>query len=1082
MGVPGQRHSRKPGGDQLGDRLRDVEQERVNAASGDRYGFFGRVRLGDEMGVLTASLQKGQVESLKDRWVHKMGGHYNTAFNQEVKVREDSSVRTFDICDGVLRMRPGMKGVMRNEDFILMHESMHEKQRRLLGFATTEQMIDAYTGDLTTSELGRRDWVEKYSMPPFTMTKQEEQTLFAYYDTREKRKNIARGIRDIHSDTMALRKSSDIYLTQQEQRDGVNPTAKFLRQFKDELRANIPSYDVKQVKEGEEDFIRKIARFKAVSAGAAQTLGDRDYADIAQGYDQYMVRQYGTMSTQYMVYAALSNAYQIYFINCTQRTDLIDHELMAGELESPNQLKRIRAADFLGEVGAVAAISPLLTRQKREGDELVAGFITHALGECIPKNISEPALWDLVEGNTGNRALVFGFFNALQRECRLPKDAGERLLRIYGKIDYPQLLADDHWGGDSHMKIVAGGISHRIADVGRHNPEVIFQAGDAINDDTPKVVKGLVWANMSFMIVDHPQRCIDLCEKISEDKDVPYYVKIDANNGISLLNSDWFLHRLAEEAKAHPEQVLRIVNNLSANASKHVRREVTPTLYRMADYHPEALDLMGDSLLNGGHGSSSDTPGYLGNLVGENPRLRGRALEILLGGLSSRQPYVQSRTIKQLSELLEDKKVAGKLRPAIAGAYDGMVKPTESQAKAEEAKLVANLAVHDVKYLARLRELYADPVVDVQRSAATRLVGLYPHRPEVVADMRAMVNHPDQWTRVMIVFEMYNLPEFPPEIIGVFREFAQDDSEYVRECVAKLDVNLANGLGSGSERVKTKRVNDGLIDVVVGLAEDPSDKVRGAVADSLRLINKVRSDIVPSTIQKLMQHPGEQTDFDLTSTLDEITGSRQGEMADVLVKLVSSDSLFVANNAAAKIKDGAVAGKKSLREKLPHLRASHDPLIRFWGTLGLAQIGKLGVDEVFDAMEDVLTAPKRTTALDDTHQGAQKRQLVQDIPQFAHLNPTRALELSRIALDDPQMIIRYFGVNSVSDIGSRHGIDVSEDLIRMSGDSDENVRERAMGHLIEHKGDDTTFMTKVLEDPRPKNDVKTLIRTHLSKK
>ncbi len=212
-----------------------------------------------------------------------------------------------------------------------MHECAHDKQRVLLGFQTRAEMVDSFSDDLSASELGARDWVEKYTMPPFTMSDEDRETVLGYYGDREARKSLAMGLRDIHSDVLALRSRGSIYLTPSEVEKGVKPEEKFMRQFKDELAANAAALEeadsifLRRLDElGGRDNIRKVARFAAVAGGASKVFEDAGYSGIVSRFHAGMRRAFGGDSREYATFSALTGVYETYFTNCTQRKDLID--------------------------------------------------------------------------------------------------------------------------------------------------------------------------------------------------------------------------------------------------------------------------------------------------------------------------------------------------------------------------------------------------------------------------------------------------------------------------------------------------------------------------------------------------------------------------------------------------------------------------------------------------------------------------------------------------------------------------------------------------------------------------------------
>lgn len=353
---------------------------------------YGRV-IYEEAGHPGIKVQNGGTTNVIERFKGKIQ-YYNQVLNVHLTVASNPQVQDIAISDGVIQVNPETAGGIKNEDFLLLHEGAHDKQKTLLGFQTTEALINSFTQDLTTTEIGARDWVEKYTMPPFVVSSENQSVIFNYY-SGEQRISAARGIRDVHSDVIALRNRKNIYLTDQEREDGINPEQKFFSQFQDELTANIPSYDYRLVQDTEPDFIRKIARFKAVAAGSAQFF--KSDGLIVEKYDAYMKTTFGENSQQYQVYTALSRAYQTYFLNCTQRTELIDSEEMIKALDSPNLLLRARAADFLGEVKNASAIEPLQKKLKQEQDEFVKWYLMNSMEEILFSNLDKDVSWTALD-------------------------------------------------------------------------------------------------------------------------------------------------------------------------------------------------------------------------------------------------------------------------------------------------------------------------------------------------------------------------------------------------------------------------------------------------------------------------------------------------------------------------------------------------------------------------------------------------------------------------------------------------------------------------------------------------------------
>ena len=343
---------------------------------------YGRI-ICEEAGHPGIKVQTGETTNVIERFKGKIQ-YYNQVLNVHLTVESNPQVQDIAISDGIIQVNPKTTGAIRNEDFLLLHECAHDKQKTLLGFQTTEALINSFTQDLTTTELGARDWVEKYTMPPFVVSSKDQPIIFDYY-SGELRTSLARGIRDVHSDVIALRNRKNIYLTDQEREDGMDSEQKFFSQFQNELATNVPSYDYHKVQDREPDFIRKIARFKAVAAGSAQFFKSDD-GFTGEKYDAYMKTVFGENSQQYQVYTALSQAYQTYFMNCTQRTDLIDPQQMIAGLDSFNPLLRARTADFFGELGDVGTMGHLIQRFLVEKNPDVKTSIGDAIIETMENN------------------------------------------------------------------------------------------------------------------------------------------------------------------------------------------------------------------------------------------------------------------------------------------------------------------------------------------------------------------------------------------------------------------------------------------------------------------------------------------------------------------------------------------------------------------------------------------------------------------------------------------------------------------------------------------------------------------------
>ena len=354
---------------------------------------YGRVHL-EEAGHPTIEVQAGKTANVVGRFEEKIQ-YYNQLLNVHLTVKSKPQVQDIAISDGIIQVNPLTAGGIRNEDFLLLHEAAHDKQKTLLGFQTTEALINSFTQDLTTTEIGARDWVERYTMPPFIVSLEDQPLIFGYYQ-EELRTSLARGIRDIHSDVIALRNRTNIYLTDKEKKDGMDSEKKFLSQFHDELTANVPWYDYRLVQDTEPDFIRKMARFKAVAAGSAQFFKSDD-GPTGEKYDAYLKSVFGETSSQYQIYIALSKAYQAYFLSCIRRTDLIDLDKIVQALDSNNSILRARAADFLGEIGNVRMVKPLMNKINGEKNDFVKWNMLSALCDIAGRNMMTDDGWNAVK-------------------------------------------------------------------------------------------------------------------------------------------------------------------------------------------------------------------------------------------------------------------------------------------------------------------------------------------------------------------------------------------------------------------------------------------------------------------------------------------------------------------------------------------------------------------------------------------------------------------------------------------------------------------------------------------------------------
>ncbi len=369
------------------------------------------------------STEQYSPEERQSDWVSRWQSilsYYHQTFGFSLLLEVSPYTRHVSVADGVVRANPDSGGC-RNEEFVLLHECVHEKQRGLFGFKTTVQMIHAIVNDMTLTEVGVRDWVEDYTMPPFIVEAGEREVIFSYYSTEELRERVARGIRDIHCDVMAIRMRNGIYVSTQERMGGIDPEKKFLSQLTDELRSNVPGYDVRSVADSRPDFIRKIARFRAVSGGAARILDNGSYREIADAYDSSMQEAFAGELQQYTVYHALATAYEEYFIRCAKRTDVVDFDRLLSSLDADNPLIRARGADFMGELGDIRALPALEQKLGAEEHDTVKAMLLYATEEIAIHNWPHEDAWKglqlvLEKGTEQQAGRVVDFLGTVPQE------------------------------------------------------------------------------------------------------------------------------------------------------------------------------------------------------------------------------------------------------------------------------------------------------------------------------------------------------------------------------------------------------------------------------------------------------------------------------------------------------------------------------------------------------------------------------------------------------------------------------------------------------------------------------------------
>jgi hypothetical protein len=370
----------------------------------DMYGHFGLV---DAMGRIAEAPSLPPHEApVANRWRFKVKYHYSKVFNTALQVREERGVESFGVRDGWLLVKPGLRGFVRNEDFILMHECVHEKQRQLLGFNSLRELVDAFTDGLTHSELGARDWVEKYTMPPFALEPRDAQQIYSLFSTPNERKQVAMGVRDIHCDTIAARNAHKIFMSDEEWRAKVDPVVKFRNQLADEIACNateLEGFGREDIltrlgrADGEKALIRKAARFTGLATGMDNVEADPRLTLAAGRFEQSMRRIYGAGSREYRAFRSLADGYAAYLRNCMHIGEHVRKEQMVQALASPQVSMRSRAADFLGELGGVEVLSPLVARMERERDDNVKWHLMSAVADIGRRNIGSEVGWATVK-------------------------------------------------------------------------------------------------------------------------------------------------------------------------------------------------------------------------------------------------------------------------------------------------------------------------------------------------------------------------------------------------------------------------------------------------------------------------------------------------------------------------------------------------------------------------------------------------------------------------------------------------------------------------------------------------------------
>jgi len=528
---------------------------------------YGRI-ICEEAGHPEIKVQAGETINVIERFKGKIQ-YYNQALNVHLTVESNPQVQDIAISDGIIKVNPETAGGIKNEDFLLLHECAHDKQKTLLGFPTTEELINSFSQDLTTTELGARDWVEKYTMPPFVVSHKDQPIIFNYY-SGELRTSLARGIRDVHSDVIALRNRKNIYLTDKEREDGIDSEEKFFSQFHNELTANVPRYDYHLVQDTEPDFIRKISRFKAVAAGSAQFF--KSDGLIVEKYDAYMKTAFGENSQQYQVYTALSRAYQTYFLNCTQRTELIDPDLMITTLDSENPLMRARATDFLGEVQNASAIEPMQKRLEQEHDKFVRWYLMNSMEEILFSNLDRDVSWAALDmlltlGSEVQQNRLVERLSYVSPE-NIPK-AVARLENVAHKIDITSSLITI--GRQDLQAIVA--ILMRLTSGEKRLPMYLRYQDLLATVETSSTIQLGLGAKVIFEIAkDKPHEAYQIAENFTKSDDIEIRIvgiqvlsrigMLDLERTLDLLQEAFYVRRLpANIVVWNPSLLERCINN-----------------------------------------------------------------------------------------------------------------------------------------------------------------------------------------------------------------------------------------------------------------------------------------------------------------------------------------------------------------------------------------------------------------------------------------------------------------------------------------------------------------------------------------
>ena len=649
--------------------------------------LYGRLTLVEGMNYLSDLVPSGEPEGICERWSRKVAGHYNKALNVSLVVREDPEVDDFGVRDGLLLVEPGRRGGLRNEDFVLMHECAHDKQRMLLGFRTRAEMVDSFSDDLTASELGARDWVEKYTMPPFTMSDEDRETVLKYYGGREARKSLAMGLRDIHSDVLALRSRGSIYLTPSEVEEGVKPEEKFMRQFKDELAANAAALEetdfvfLRRLDElGVRDNIRKAARFAAVAGGASRVFEDAGYLGIVSRFHAGMRRAFKGDSGEYATFSALTRAYKIYFTNCMQRTDLIETAQIIPLLGAPNPALRARAADFLGETKSMAALGVLGRRLEVEPDPYVKNTIDHAIDALMPNDLGDERTWACLSENKGNKTVVSRILTRLfwSKDMKLPGNSEAAL----SELADTELRVQTELSSEKEAVEV---IAEAVKKVSAFNPGMALRLAERISKHPSAKAKSWLFPELEWAFDEDPKKALDITERITRDLDC---MLAPMEHPMYRERNERVLEKVSALMGSHGEQPMRILDNVRRNRNKEVGLMAVHCLARMSS-RPECL--------------ASFVAGF-GDL---DPRIVGDTLEGAAALLRASPATME----------------------AVVPAISGIEESRSPLVKASAAKALGALCEADEAHIPRLRKLLHDPDPKVSGVAVKSMVGVFCKTP-----------------------------------------------------------------------------------------------------------------------------------------------------------------------------------------------------------------------------------------------------------------------------------------------------------------------------------------------------------------